>query len=220
MKSKRKALEREICSQVGGLLEKCGYVYSFEEAGGAYVKQTGGVTWRLHMSLSGRVVHYLNDHIWVVYEDLRQVLRSLLQATGAIFDDRFTHVGIHSYVSLYWPNGLSRRPVDYPNTTALAEVFVMALKRAEAEFLIPYLDAGKAAYECTRFYTKWPKNMGAMDSSNCLIAYGVQQNDREKVQMGADRILEKIDHCRMEDERKFALDLRAAALAWLDRNSK
>jgi hypothetical protein len=214
MKSKRKLLEFEICSQIGTRLASEGFAHSYDE-GHLYVKNNGAVTWTIFMWLGGDVLYSFSDHLFVTYEDLRQVLRSFLQDAGVQFDDRYTNISIRTYVSIYWPDSLPRRPVDYSSTAGFVEAFLTALKRAEEGCLVPYLDPGKVAYECTRFYTKWPKGMRAMESSRCLIAYGIQQDDHEKVQMGADRILQKIDHCRMEDERKFALDLRAAALAWL-----
>lgn len=134
---------------------------------------------------------------------------------GREFESEALRLGVaaSTHVSNYWPASVPRSVVGMEGVDAFCATFLAAVKEAEQDFLVPYSAPAKAAHECTLFYTKWPRGMQPIATGYCLVGYGIDKGDLDKLQLGIERIDKKIDTASNDLLRRMALAVKAAALA-------
>ncbi len=210
-KSKRKTIELEICRLLAARLAGAGYTYRADPEVNIFTRRDGQSSWSFSFHLWGSGPYHFIDSVWVSYDAHFAVLRDLLARTAEA-DDSAAFGGPSDHVSNYWAEQNSRTIASLSDVPEFTNDFLSALSRATEQFLVPHSDAKEVANRCTLFYTKWPRSMGPINTAFYLIAHGIQQSDRPAIQLGIDRIDQRIDFCRTDGERAFALMIRKAAM--------
>ena len=162
-------------------------------------------------SICGGAPYHFLDHLWVRYDDLTLVIHELLKDSKFEEEVKQLAINVGTHVSNYWQHPALRAVESLDDVDAFVEAFLTAFKEAERDFVNTYSDVSNAVHECTLFYTKWPREMGPFKSAFCLIAYGIQTGDTDKIEMGIKRIRAKIDFSQVQTEKDLMLAVAARA---------
>lgn len=203
----RQKVELLVYEALTNILKEQGYVYIDSGTRREIRYIHNNVSWRFHIALHDpRPPYGVLEGVGVIHEDLSFVINNLLKER---YPEKYWLCGPGTHLVNYWnKEGNGQRINGVSDIDRFVLEYIQALNKAKSEFLIPYSNQEKLINECSLFYTKWPKAMGPFDTALCLIAYGIKHDDRQKIQLGVDRIYQKREWGQTADVREIPLFVR------------
>lgn len=188
--SNREKTECLIYKNLISLLKDPGYSYLDSGPRKQIRYRYRDVSWQFHISLhEQRPPYAVLEGVGIIHEKLSEIINDLAKEK---FPDQHWWCGTGTHLLIYWgEGGNGQRLNGIEDIDRFVQEYIDALNRAKLDFLLPYSNQEKLINDCCLFYTKWPKSMGPFDTALALIADGIQKSDRDKIQMGVDRIYQK-----------------------------
>jgi hypothetical protein len=146
-------------------------------------------------SFSDRKIYSIFGHINIVYKELTDIMRDLMQ--GTIYEENYSvkpqcayykGVGIHSEIGRHVKNDKTLYIASTDEAKSFAQAFYGQIKEEEQNFILPHADIKNTiAGFMKRIYYFWPDDLTSFLEH--LVSYGLATNDRDLIAYA----LKKID---------------------------